>query len=157
MNCIAKLQTFVFHTTKVEFLGHVVTPYGIKMDVNKVKPLVERNSPSDVKDVRSFLGFDNYYKFIRNFYMIAKPLHSLTKKGIKFEWKGEHQNAFDNVRHHIITALVLSFADLTKPFIVETDASDFALGCLLLQMKDDNKLYPIAFYSKKFTDDGLYT
>ena len=109
-------------------------------------------TPRRLKDVKSFLGFANFYRrFIKGFSTLAQPLIALTRKGTPFLWTSEAQNAFDSLKHTFITASVLLHADPTKPFQVETDASDFAIGTILSQADDNNLMQPVAYYSRKFT------
>ena len=76
-----------FGQTKVNYLGHVITPEGLQSDPAKVKVVQEYPVPKIVKDVRAFMGLTNYYrKFIKGYARIASPLHELTKKGTKFVW-----------------------------------------------------------------------
>ena len=68
--------------------------------------------PKTVRDVRSFIGFANYYqRFIKNFASIAKPLHDLTKKSARFEWTPAQQASFDRLRLELVTAPVLQYPD----------------------------------------------
>ena len=80
---------------KITFLGHVVSKVGIETDPEKTRSVDEWPRPRSVHDVRSFLGLCSYYrKFVQNFAIIAKPLHALTGKYIKFEWSMECEKAF---------------------------------------------------------------
>ena len=74
-----------FHQTEVTYLGYVVGVDGIRMDPKKVQAIVDWEYPSNVKDVRAFLGFANFYRrFIDSFSYLAAPLVALTKKDTKF-------------------------------------------------------------------------
>ena len=102
--------------------------------------------------MQSFLGFANFYRrFIKGFSTLAQPLITLTHKGTPFLWTSEAQNAFDSLKHAFITAPVLLHADPTKPFQVETNASDFAIHAILSQADDTNLMHLVAYYSQKFT------
>lgn len=68
-----------------------------------------------------------------------------------FTWNDQTQEAFDKLKITFSTAPVLMHVDFTKPFLLETDASDYAFGAILSQYGDDNYLHPVAFYSRKFT------
>ena len=147
-----KFSKCEFHVDHVEFLGYVVSPNGIEMNTKKIQSILEWEPPTSVTGVLSFVGFANFYRrFIRNFSKVVQPLTALTKKSVQFEWTVTAQNAFDSLKHLFITAPVLVYADTTRQFIIETDASAYALGCVLSQFKDDGLLHPCAFYSKKFT------
>ena len=122
------------------------------MDPRKIKTIQEWATPKRVKDVQSFLGFANFYRlFIQGFSVIVQPLIELTRKGMSFQWTPFAQHAFDLLKQVFISAHVLLHVDPTKPFQVETDASDFAMGAILSQSTDDGILHPVAYYSRKFT------
>jgi len=90
--------------------------------------------PRKRKDVQSFLGLAEYYrKFIEDFSKIAKTLTKLTKKGEKFNWMAEQQNAFQSLKEKLTTAPVLNYPDFQREFLVTTDASDYAIGAVLSQ------------------------
>jgi hypothetical protein len=122
------------------------------MDKKKVAAVQEWKIPTKVKDVQSFLGFANFYRrFIRGFSALAEPLFALTRKDSFFSWTPIAQQAFDTLKKAFTSAPVLLHPDPTKPFTVETDASDFAIGAILSQPDDNGILHPVAFYSRKFT------
>ena len=79
------------------------------------------------------------------------PLIELTRKGMSFQWTPSTQHAFDLLKEVFTRAPVLLHVDPTKPFQVETDAFDFAIGAILSQPNDDGILHLVAYYSRKFT------
>ena len=88
--------------------------------------------------MRSFLGLTNFYwRFIKDYAQVARPLNNLTKKDQTFEWKEPQQIAFDMLKQRFTTASILTFPDIDKQFRLETDASDFATGAVLSILKDD--------------------
>jgi hypothetical protein len=147
----AKAEKCAFHQPKVEFLGYVISSEGLLMDPKKVQAVTEWALPKTVRDVQCFLGFANFYRiFIKNYSQVAAPLTRLTCKD-KLEWGPAAQKAFEDLKAAFTTAPILLHPDFTKAFYMETDASDFALGAVLSQMGEDEKLHPIAFYSRKFS------
>jgi hypothetical protein len=149
----AKLEKCEFDKSSVVFLGYVISPDGIFMDKSKVKTIQCWATPSSVKDVQRFLGFANFYRrFIKRYSKIATPLITLTCKDKPFSWNLTAQAAFDTFKMAFTSAPILIHPDLAKPFIVETDASDFALGAILPQFGIDGLLHLIAFYSRKLTN-----
>jgi len=121
------------------------------MDKEKVKAILDWPIPTNVKEVQSFIGLCNYYRlFIKDFAKIANPIHKLTRKNVQFIWGKEQQKAFDKLKQLFTSAPILRIHDSNKPFIVETDASNFAVGAVLSQ-EFDGKLHPIAFLSKSLT------
>jgi hypothetical protein len=90
--------------------------------------------PKSVHQIRSFLGLAGYYRrFIPDFSRIAKPMTELLKKGVKFVWSEECDQAFHTLRKHLTSAPVLTPPDMSKPFEVFCDASGTDFGCVLMQ------------------------
>ena len=155
----------VFAKQEVEFCGHIVGNGIVKVMKNKIRSIAEWPQPKNVHEVRQFLGLANYYRrFIKNFSLIAHPLTELLKVGEAdkrknkyrpIPWNTAHQLSFERLKHRLTNAPVLQQVDPSKPFIVETDASDFAIGACLLQLGDDGKLHPVAFHSRKLHDAEL--
>ena len=146
----AKKTKCEFGLQEVEFLGHVVSREGIKMDAGKVAAIRDWPRPATVRDVRSFHGLANYYRrFISDFSQISTPLTNLTKKAVGFSWGPAQEEAFVTLKKAMISAPVLSTPDLSKPYTVYVDASGVATGGVLLQEDEHGKLHPIAFISKK--------
>jgi hypothetical protein len=98
------------------------------------------------------LGFANFYRrFIRDYSWVAHPLTELTKgKAKAWKWTDEGARAFDKLKLRFTTVPILVHFDLQWPVIIETDTSDFALGAVLSQRNDENRLHPVAFHSRKF-------
>ena len=121
----------------VTFLGHVVSEFGISTDQAKVVAVKNWPRPGCVKKVRSFLGFCSYYwKFIKDFATIAKPLVKLTEKNVKFGWIDKCEGSFNRLKGVMTEAPVLAYPDMTKKFILDTDASGVGVGAVLSQMYD---------------------
>ena len=121
---------------KVEYLGHIILEDGVSTDPNKIEVVKDWREPTSVKELRSFLGLCSYYRrFIKDFACTAKPLHRLTGKDEKFVWSTECQEAFDSLKAKLIGSPILSYPDFSKPFILDTNASDTAIGAVLSQMQ----------------------
>ena len=134
-----------FGLQEIEFLGHIMTGQGVKPDHKKVEAIKKWSRPTSQKGVRSFLGLANYYRrFIKNFSKIAKPMSDLLKKNLTLEWTELCEQAFKELKEKLSSPPVLKFPEFEKPFEVHTDASDFAIGGVLMQ-----EGRPIAFESKK--------
>jgi len=145
-----KLEKCEFHVFETTFLGFTVSIHGLTMDKDKLKSILEWPIPKNIKELQSFLGLGNYYrKFIKNFAEIIEPLRKLLKKNADYLWNEEANNAFNKLKNAFLNNEVLIFPDPEKEFVVETDASDFAVGCILSQVSPkDNLLHPVAFYSR---------
>ncbi|XP_074297503.1 putative mitochondrial protein AtMg00860 [Silene latifolia] len=99
------------------------------MDLKKIAAIKDWGTPRNVSELRSFLGLANYYRrFIRAYSKIASPLTDLLKKDNKWEWSIDKNRAFEKLKEAVVQEPVLALPDISKPFEVETDASDYALG-----------------------------
>ncbi|KAJ8028019.1 hypothetical protein HOLleu_30140 [Holothuria leucospilota] len=133
---------------KVKYLGHVVSEKGVEADPEKVESVVKWPTPRSVKDVRRFIGFCSYYrKFIQDFAYIASPLHMLTRKGERFTWTDECQEAFQRLKLELTKAPVLAYPNFHETFILDTDASSAGVGAVLSQVID-GKERPVAYASR---------
>lgn len=139
-----------FSQKEVAYLGLIISKNQIKMDETKVKPVKEWPPPKNLSEVLTFLGFSNFYRrFIHQFSKIARPLHELSKDNVKLEWTKERNDAFESLKKAFTTAPILTIANPYKPFILECDCSDFALGAVLSQVsEEDNELHPVAYLSR---------
>ncbi|MES9883466.1 MAG: reverse transcriptase domain-containing protein [Sedimenticola sp.] len=153
-----KASKCVLLRKEVAFLGHLVTEGGVKPLLSKVKAIKQWPVPKNVTGVRSFIGFCSYYRrFIRGFAARAKPLHRLLEAEQPFEWSSECQHSFCDLKSALTGEEVLAFPrDDAGMFIVDCDASDYAIGCVLSQMQWCEKSQqmeerPICFASKSLT------
>ena len=106
-------------------------------------------APTNVKALQRFLGMINYYrKFIPNFAKVAQPLYQLLVTTCTWHWNKEQQTAFDTLKKLMSLEPVLAFPDFTKPFIVSTDASKDAIGCILKQLDDEGQERVIQYGSR---------
>ena len=137
---------------EVRFLGHIVSPNGVRTDPAKTDKVADWPVPTTRKEVQQFLGLANYYRrFVKDFANIAKPLHRLTEKSCKFHWTNVCQTAFDDLRHRLVSAPILAFPDHNQEFILDTDASDDGIGAVLSQIQDDGAEHVIAYASRILT------
>jgi hypothetical protein len=145
----AKLEKCEFGVTEVDFLGHKIIQEGLKMDDHKVKVIVDWEPPKLVPALRSFSGFNSYYrKFIKNFAKIVTPLTNLLKKfAVTYEWEEACDEAFETLKGILVKAPVLKLPDFDKDFEIHSDASDFAIKGVLVQ---EGRL--VAFESKKLSE-----
>lgn len=134
---------------EVKYLGHIITPDGIKPDPEKIRDIVNYPLPRNVKDVRAFLGLAGWYrKFIPNFAEVAAPLSKLTKKDVVFKIDEEVRKSMDSLKIAITSDSVLIYPDFNDTFILATDASGIGVGAILSQNRGGLER-PVAFASKK--------
>jgi hypothetical protein len=130
----AKLKKCEFWLNQVVFLGHVVSKDGITVDPSKIEAVVSWDRPTNVSEVRSFLGLAGYYRrFVEGFSRIAAPLTHLTRKNAKFEWKEECEKSFQELKQRLVTAPVLTIPSSSGDFVIYSDAFHKGLGCVLMQ------------------------
>ena len=122
------------------------------MDPIKLAGIRDWPIPNTVKQTHSFLGFGNYYRrFISGFAHLARPLHDLTKKNKIWDWTPECQVTFNLLKECFTTAPVLMMPDVNKPFILETDASKWAVGAALTQKDKNDQIHPCGYLSHALT------
>jgi transposase InsO family protein len=138
----------VFFQKSVNVLGHTVSEAGIHTEISKIAAVKEWPEPKNTKEIRSFLGLASYYrKFVKGFADIARPLHKLSEKYAKFNWTNDCQEAFDRLKEALTTAPILAYPKVGCRFILDTDASDKAVGAVLSQEQDGHECV-IAYMSK---------
>jgi hypothetical protein len=149
-----KLSKCEFEQEKAKYLGILVEKGTIHINPTKRNRLKDwPRQLSTVKQVRSTLGVLGYQQpFIKGFAHIAKPLMHLLKKGQTFEWTEECTAALDKLINIVTSDPVLQWPDQDKPFELEVDASQFALGAILYQRDDVGKLRPVAYHSETFNE-----
>ncbi|CAI7799843.1 unnamed protein product [Closterium sp. NIES-54] len=144
-----KLSKSDFALKKLQFLGHMVSAEGVHVDPRKIEAVKKWKVPENMKELRQFLGFTNYYnRFVPQYAKIAAPLTDLLKKDMPFKWDTPHQQAMEQLQKALTTTPVLILPNPEKDYVVEADASDQAVGAVLVQ-DHGNGLQPIAYLSKK--------
>ena len=137
---------------EVKYLGHVISEEGISTDPDKTAVIRNWPIPSCKRELLQFLGLANYYRrFVSGFASICKPLQHLTEKNVPFCWSPSCQQAFEELRNCLITAPILVYPDYTKPFVLDTDASDVGIGAVLSQVYDDGTEHVIAYGSRSLS------
>ncbi|KAK7918879.1 hypothetical protein WMY93_010163 [Mugilogobius chulae] len=165
-----------FCQSQVKYVGHIVSEAGIATDPEKVAVVKNWPEPTDLKSLRSFLGFCGYYRrFIASYSTIVRPLTELTKgypptqkqnknkvkdptktylkpsEPFKERWDESCRKAFRKIIDCLTNAPVLAFADPTKPYVLHVDASMNGLGAVLNQEYTEG-LKPVAFASRKLSE-----
>lgn len=146
-NLIINTDKSEFFQTKLNFLGHIVTPEGLQVDPEKVRAITEFPPPTSKRAVKAFVGMINHYRrFLPNIGQILAPLHDLEDK---FTWSTVHSEAFEKAKAALTQACTLQYPTSTGKFILTCDASDLASGASLEQINNGIR-QPIAFMSRKF-------
>ena len=131
-----------------KFLGHIVSKSGVSCDPEKVACVSNWPIPESLKEVKQFLGLASYYrKFVKDFAKLAPPMYNLTKKSAKkFKWTGECNDPFLCLKSFLTSAPVFVYPDFSKPFVMDTDASNGAVRefCLKFEMEKSIQLLTVA-------------
>jgi hypothetical protein len=157
-NLFLKPEKCTFEQSSIKFLGVQVKEGSVHMDNVKVEKVRNWPPPTNVTEVRKFLGFTGYYRyFIKDYSKIAKPLLLLTHNTTPWHWDDEQKKAFEQLRDLMCQQPVLKQPDFTKPFAVFTDASAYGVGAILSQEGGPNaqnrtKHHPVTYYSATFTE-----
>ncbi|CAI7840950.1 unnamed protein product [Closterium sp. NIES-53] len=138
-----------FFRDRLEFLGHIISEAGVEIDPRKLDTVKAWRPPTNITELQSFLGFVNYVRrFVPDMARLTAPLTDLLRKGVTFTWGEKEHAAFSALKNVLCSPPVLHIADPHRPFEVVTDASDIAIGAVLLQ-DFGNGLQPIAYESRK--------
>lgn len=151
-NLKIQLDKCEFMRRETEFLGHVITPEGIKPDPGKVIKILDWKLPENPKQIKQFLGLSGYYRrFIKDYSKLAKPMTKYLKKGQVMNLDDEeYKKAFSELKNIIASDQVLAYPDFENDFILTTDASNYAVGAVLSQIQEKIER-PIAFASRTLT------
>jgi hypothetical protein len=142
-----------FDRDEVEYLGLVIRQGQVTMDPIKVQAITRWPAPRNLRELRGFLGFANFYRrFIRDFARLARPLNDLTKKDVSWQWGIAPQQAFQSLKDQFVHKPILAMWEPDQPTQLEVDASGYATGGILLQRLDDELWHPIAFRSESMTE-----
>lgn len=155
-----KLEKCSFFQPEVGYLGHVISRRGVSTDPAKVEAVAKWQRPTHISELRSFLGFASYYRrFVEGFAKLAAPLHQLvaklagtkSRKGtgqpVNEAWTPQCEESFEALKSRLISAPVLTYADFSRPFILEIDASYGDLGAVLSQ-ETDGGVRPVVYASR---------
>ena len=136
-----KAKKCKFMQTEVVFLGHFVGRTGLACDPAKLAAVQNWHAPDKVKGARQFVGFVGYYRrFVKYFADLAEPLVALTRKGAPFVWMDRKQAAFEALKACLVCAAFLGFPTEGGRFVLDTDASLFAVGDVLSQLQKEREV-----------------
>jgi hypothetical protein len=143
-----------FELQEIEYLGMIIRPGEVCMNPGKVAAVRDWTTPVNLREVRAFIGFANFYRrFIKDFASIARPLHDLTKKDTPWQWHSEQQKAFNELKRRFCEEPILKVYDPELPTRVEVDASGFATGGILSQKSNNGLWHPVAYCSQSMSKE----
>ncbi|KAJ9561766.1 hypothetical protein OSB04_006926 [Centaurea solstitialis] len=133
-------------------LGHKISKDGLEVDKAKIDTISKLPPPTNIKRVRSFLGHAGFYRrFIQDFSKISRPLTKLLEKDAPFIFYEKCISAFETLQRHLTNAPIMVPPDWDQPFEIMCDASDYAVGAVLGQRKN-NHFQPICYASRSLND-----
>lgn len=138
-----------FLQSSVDYLGHRIDAHGIHPTDKHIAAIKQMPAPTNVRDLRAFLGVINYYqRFVPNLQCISSPLHNLLKKEVPWDWKASDDNIFKKLKGILSSSDTLVHYDSKLPIIVDSDASDKGLGAVLSHQFPDGSIRPVMFASR---------
>ena len=141
-----------FCQTEVVVLGFLLSANGLSPDPHNIQKILTWPVPKNLTETRGFVGLVSFYcQFIQSYSHIAAPLTDLSKKDAPFVWSPECQTAFETLVKSVTSDSVIAVPDFSEEFILKTDASLIAIGCVLQQIQE-GLTKVISFDSKKLTD-----
>ena len=141
-----------FGQTELEYLGHVVSATGNQPQMKHLQQIEALPRPTTLKRLREFLGLCGWVRpYVPNYATIAAPLTDLLGKK-KFVWTAEAEEAFGHLKAAIASPLKLSRPDPTRPYVLQTDASQEGTGAVLYQLREDKSKDIVGIHSARFRD-----
>ena len=130
-------------------MRHVVSARGIEVDKAQVDLITSLPYPTNVKDIRSFLGYASFYRrFIKDFSEIAQPFSRLLQKDVPFDFNEDCQITFDKLKTTLTSAPIIQPLSWDMPFEIMCDSSNYVAGVVLGQQKE-KKSHVICYASRK--------
>ncbi|XP_026726970.1 uncharacterized protein K02A2.6-like [Trichoplusia ni] len=152
-----KKEKCEFMVGQVKYLGFIIDKHGVRVDANKIKPILSMPDPTNVSELKSFLGMVNFYgKFIKNLSTHITPLYELLKKGKHWQWTKTHRYVFNKIKQLLCSTEVLTHFDISLESIVTCDASARGLGAVLAQRASDGSERVVAYASRALTAAELH-
>ncbi|XP_026046823.1 uncharacterized protein K02A2.6-like [Astatotilapia calliptera] len=148
-----KLSKCHFLQSSVEYLGHRIDRDGLHPLEEKVAAIANAPEPTNVTELKSFLGLLNYYsRFLENPSTILQPLHNLLRKDAKWIWTMECAKAFRDAKSLLLQNKVLVHYSTNLPLKLACDASPYGLGAVISHVMENGEERPVAFASRTLTE-----
>ena len=156
-----KLSKCDWLTDKVKYLGHLIRPGTLEVDETATRTLKMAKHLRTQTELRAFLGLSNVYRrFVTRYSHVAAPLNTLLKKGNPVTlapFEEAEMDAFQTLVTAITSPLVLALLKANLPYSIDTDASDYQVGCALFQTDKNGERRPIGFWSRSLNSTDNYS
>ena len=147
-----KRDKCTFMLPSVEYLGHTISAEGLQPTTEKVRAIVDAPAPQIVSQLRSFLGWVNYYgKFLPKLSSTLAPLYRLLEKQVKWIWGADQDMAFQAAKMQLTSQCLLVHYDPQKELLLSCDASPYSIGAVLSHQMEDGSERPVAFASRSLS------
>lgn len=144
-----KLGKTKFVRSEVSWLGHIISTKGVATDPEYVRAIREFPIPRNVRQLRAFLGTCGWYRvFVRRLALLQIPLNELLQRGMAWKWSEERQGALERIKDAFLETVMLKYPMRDRPFYVQTDASEYGLGCQLFQYDNEGDVRVLGFASR---------
>ena len=148
-----RLVKCFFACAEVDYLGHTVGIGRISPRQATVQSLIDATAPRNKKQLRSFLGLAGFFqRYIPHYANLTAPLTDTLRKGRDFNWDLQAETAFQGIKKIMCNQPILLIADYSKPFTMFIDASNVAIGAVLMQKDESGDLKPVCYFSKKLNE-----
>ena len=145
-------EKYVFGQKQIEFLGHIISAEGVRINPEKVRAILNMDRPSDVSELRRLLSMVNFLaRFLPRLQDVIQLLTLLLSTKNAWVWEQDQEKAFQALKKILTSAPVLCYFDPSKPTKVSADASSYGLGGVLMQ-RHSNTWKPVAFCSRLLSD-----
>lgn len=149
-----KLGKCQFFCRELHFLGFHVSGEGIRPGSRKTIAISNFPTPQNAHDVRRFIGLASFFRrFVKDFALLASPLTDLLKSNFKWKWTDEQAKAFESLKRKLVERPILALYDAELETELHTDASKIGIAGILMQRNKEGLLRPVAYYSRKTTND----
>ena len=143
-----KREKCAFMLPEVEYLSHRISAKGLQPLASKVRAIAEAPTPTNVSQLKSFLGLLNYYgRFIPDLATFLAPLYELLQSTRRWSWGKSQSRAFEQAKKALTASLLLTHFDPNKPVLLSCDASPCGVGVVLSHRMKDGSEQPITFAS----------
>ena len=147
-----KRQKCTFMAPEVVYLGYKISKVGIAPTEAKLKAVQEAPRPTNVTEMKSFVGLLNYYgRFLPQLSSVLEPLYKLQRKKVRWHWGPEQESAFKKAKSLLQSAKVLVHYDTTQPLVLTCDASPYGVGAVLAHRLPNGDERPIGYVSRTLT------